>query len=411
MKENGGARWRLTKEEEQEIRDLKAVFHKNPELSFKEYATTKRIQDKIEEINRKNGSKVIEILTLLSPMETGIIAKLTGEKPGKSIAFRSDMDAILQEEELSHEVRSTVSGVMHACGHDFHMASLLGTMMVLGRNVDEVFGTIYFIFQPAEENTKGAQAMIDHGLFDMIKPDLIFASHNRPEISAGQVVVHKGGLMAAKNNFRILLEGEGGHGSMPHKCVDPIVCAAAIIQTLQTVVSRNTDPLQAVVLTIGSIHGGTEDNLVVDKVTLTGSMRALSEEVRRRALKRIKDIVENMAAAYECKAEFIIEQLLPACENKKEMFEIAKSAAKATVGEENVVDCKPALASEDFSLMMEKVPGFLFWVGSGGDGECYSWHNAKFKTNDDGIRTGAELFVQTVFAANRKNMFAANGKK
>ena len=313
---------RLTAEEEARIIDFRHDMHMYPELSHRELRTSGNIKSFLSSLEG------IEILEL--PKETtGVVARLVGGKPGCEIGLRADIDAICQTEDNDLPWKSREAGIMHACGHDFHTAGLLGAAMILSRNRDEVPGTVDFLFQEAEETTDGARKMIDSGLFEVIHPAAFFGEHNRPEVPVGKVVCKNGALMAAKTNFVIRIFGRGGHGSMPHLCVDPIVASAAIIQSLQTIVSRNTDPLESVVLSVGSIHGGSIENLVVDKVEMTASIRALSVEARERAVRRMETVVRSTAEAYECRAEIEYREILPLTFNGEKMYKIAVRAAEA----------------------------------------------------------------------------------
>ena len=380
--------YRLSPLQEQSVRELKRTIHRNPELSWKEYDTTKLIRKTLEELP---GIEITD-----SGLDTGICAVLTGGRPGRTAALRADIDAIEANEEYSSDCVSGSPGIAHMCGHDFHTASLLGAEMLLSEHRDEIPGRILFLFQPAEETTTGAQALVKTGILETEHAEAVFGLHNRPEVPTGQVVVHEGPLMAAKINFRILVHGRGGHGSMPQKCVDPIVCASAMIQGIQTVISRNIDPLEAIVLSVCSIHAGTPDNLIVDEAVMTGSMRTFEPAVEARALERLRRIVDATADAYECTAEFIIEEAVPAVINREPMVSLAREAAKKVLGEDGVVDSAPGLATEDFSFYMQKVPGFFYWLGSGTAGEeCASWHNSRFHTNDSALRYGAELLAQS----------------
>lgn len=383
----------LTASEESRVHVIKDILHRHPELSWKEFETTRLIKEELTKLDH------IELQEGYLP--TGAIAVLKGGKPGKTVALRADIDALACTEESGVAHPSEAEGIAHTCGHDFHTASLLGAAMILSRMQKDVPGTVVFIFQPAEETTNGAGKLIEAGLFDRIHMDALFGLHNRPEIETGKVVVKCGALMASKNNFKITLTGVGGHGSMPHKCVDPIVCAAALIQALQTVVSRNTDPLEPCVLSIGSVHGGSLENLVVDRVEMTGSIRCFSPEVMERDMERVQTLIKMTAAAYECGWAFEIKESLPALINPPDMHAIATRAAKAAMGEDAIVESQPSLATEDYSLFMQKVPGFFYWLGVGHKEEpCYSWHNSRFHTDDTALQYGSALLAQSVFSAN-----------
>jgi len=382
---------RLTPEEEKRILDFKHEMHEYPELSHEEVETTKKIRAFLKTVPG------IEFMDL--PVKTGVLARIQGEKPGREVALRADIDAIRQTEEFDSPYRSRIPGVMHACGHDFHTASLLGAALITGRNIRTMKGTVDFLFQQAEETTSGAKETLDAGLLSVIHPDYFFALHNRPEVETGKIVVKNGALMSAKTNFVITIHGLGGHGSMPNLCIDPVVCAAAVIGSLQTIVSRNMDPLDAVVLSVGSIHGGSIENLVVDKVQMTASIRALNTSAMKKAVERMETIVRETCSAYECTCGIEYREILPLSFNSPEMTVLAKKAAAEVVGEENVTDVPPTLASEDFSMIMEKVPSFLYWVGSGTPGEeCFAWHSSRFHADEKGVKIGAELLVQSAAA-------------
>lgn len=393
----------LTQEEEKKVRALKTHFHRFPELSWKEYETTARIRKELEALDGVEflddviGSGIKEGQTA----PTGVIAKITGKLPGKTVALRADIDALACQELADVPIKSEIPGVAHTCGHDFHTASLLGAAMILSRIRDRLPGEVIFLFQPAEETTDGAEKLIEAGIFDQIHMDYIFGLHNRPEVETGKIVLKKGSLMSMKDNFRIILHGVGGHGSMPHKCTDPVVCAAALIQAIQTIISRNTDPLEAVVITIGSIHGGTHENLIIEQVEMTGSMRSFDVSAHDRAIKRLKDIIRLTAEAYECGWELELKDPMPAVTNSSAMYEIARNAVETAFGPESVTDAKPSLASEDFSRFMQRVPGFFYWIGNRKPGDtCCSWHNAKFHCDDDALKYGAIVLAQSVLAAN-----------
>ena len=391
---------RLTAEEEARIIDFRHDMHMHPELSHREFRTTDKIKAFLASLE---GIEILE----LHKETTGVVARLIGGKPGCEIGLRADIDAICQTEDNDLPWKSRENGIMHACGHDFHTAGLLGAAMILSRVRDEVPGKVDFIFQEAEETTDGAREMIDAGLFEVIHPEAFFGEHNRPEVPVGKVVCKNGALMAAKTNFVIRVYGRGGHGSMPHLCVDPIVASAAIIQSLQTIVSRNTDPLDSVVLSVGSIHGGSIENLVVDRVEMTASIRALSIEARERAVRRMESVVKSTAEAYECRAEIEYREILPLTFNGEEMYKVAVRAAEMAVGSENVIDVPPTLASEDFSVFMERVPSFFYWIGSGIPGETpYAWHQSRFKADDAGLKVAAGVMAAACFAyAGRETEF------
>ena len=255
------------------------------------------------------------------------------------------------------------------------------------------------IFQPAEEVTQGAAAMLRHGLWEKAggKPAAIFGLHNRPEVPCGQIAVLPGPIMAGKNNFTLTLYGKSGHGGSPHKCVDVIVPGAAIVSAAQTVVSRCTDPLDSLVCSVCSIHAGTPDNFAPDLLTMTGSLRAHSDAVLADASARLEALARDIAAAYGCTADFVLEPQVPVTWNGPETTTLAKQAAAELVGAENVVQPRPDMGSEDFAVLSQGIPSFFYWLGSGfPDRENPCWHNVHFRTDDDALPLGAALLARSV---------------
>lgn len=399
--------YQLTEEEYNRILAFKRDLHMHPELSRKEVQTTAKIRAFLESLPD------FRILPLETETGTGIVAQIcagkreTGketiargeaedakETEDREIMLRADIDALPQTEEYESPWKSQTPGVMHACGHDFHTASLLGTALLLQRaQKDGVLkNTVDLVFQPAEEGTTGAGVLLKAGLFDLIHPDYCFGIHNWPSIQTGRIACHEGPLMSGKRNFEIRIHGAGGHGSMPHLNIDPIVCAAAVVQSLQTVVSRNTDPLDSVILTINRIEGGSLMNLVADQVTMLATVRSLSDPALDRAIERIGTIVEKTAEAYECRGEILWKDRIPAVWNSPEMTALAKKCAAVTGCQ--VVDAPPSLASEDFSRYRAFVPSFFYWVGSTAAGEQpQELHKPLFHTDDTALRHAAELYA------------------
>ena len=380
-------RMTLLPEEYEEILRIKRDLHMHPELSKKEFRTTGLIQAFLEKLPG------VEILDTGTP--TGVLARISGDGSGTEIALRADIDALPQNEQYESPWKSRIDGVMHACGHDFHTASLLGAALILTRMKaqGELANNVDLIFQPAEEGTTGARALIDAGLFERIHPCAIFGIHNWPSVESGRIVVHEGALMSAKRNMTIRIRGRGGHGSMPHLNVDPIVCAAAVVQSLQTIVSRNTDPMEALVLSISRIEGGSPVNRVADQVEMNATIRSLSDEALDRGIARTEAIVRNTAAAYECEYDLVWEERIPAVRNLPEMAERAKLAADAAAPG-SITDAAPSLASEDFALYGRYVPSWFFWVGSRTEGEpAEDLHRPGFHTDDRAMRQTAQLYA------------------
>ena len=377
----------LLPDEFEQILQIKRDLHMHPELSKEEFRTSGVIRTFLEKL------PCAELLKTGTP--TGVLARIAGDGSGTEIALRADIDALPQTEMYESPWKSRSEGVMHACGHDFHTASLLGAVLILARLKTQglLRNTVDLIFQPAEEGTTGAGALIDAGLFDRIHPRAIFGIHNWPSVESGKIVLHEGALMAAKRNMTIRIKGRGGHGSMPHLNVDPIVCAAAVIQSLQTIVSRNTSPLDSVVLSINYIEGGSPVNLVANQVEMKATIRSLSDVALERSISRTEAIVRNTADAYECEWEIIWEKQIPTVRNLPDLAAGAKKAAD-TAAPGRITDARPSLASEDFALYGEYVPSWFFWVGSRAEGEAVEeLHRPRFHTDDQAMRQAAQLYA------------------
>ena len=374
----------LTNEEIQMLTALRHDLHIHPELSGEEYRTSRKIR---EFLSALPGCRILDL-----PVKTGVLAQIQGSDD--EVMLRADIDALPQTECVDIPWKSSVPGVMHACGHDLHTAALCGAALLLCRIKQEgrSLPTVDLVFQPAEEGTTGARMLIDAGLFSRIHPSMCFGMHNWPSVETGKVVCREGAIMSAKRNFDIVVHGRGGHGSMPHLNVDPIVCSAAMIQSLQTVVSRNVNPMEAGILSINRIEGGSPANLVVDHVTMKATVRSLSEMVLNRMIERVETIVERTSQAYECKSEILWKERIPAVRNSYEMTEEAIQCAKSCGL--TLVDAVPSLASEDFALYKEYVPSFFFWIGSRPAGkEIHELHTPHFFADDSAIVHGARLYA------------------
>lgn len=343
-----------------QLRAFAADLHSHPELSFEETRTTQKILQALQSLPG------VEVLA--TGAKTGAVARLAGGE-GPAVALRADIDAIPQHEAVQRPDASVYEGKMHACGHDTHTASLLGAAMALCRRKSALRGDVYFVFQPAEEALSGAKYLVEQcGLFQAIHPAAMFGLHNYPELPLGTVGVKQGQLMSYKDVFEMRFVGRSGHSSMPQKNIDPIVAAAAFIQSVQTITSRNVGPLEAAVVSICQVHAGTPRNLVVDDVLLSGNIRTLDEAVRARVLQRFE--------------------------------QIARGTAEASLGKEAVAQPPVNLASEDFSIYGQHVPAFFYFLGSGAPGRpLYSWHNAHFHPDGRTPIYGAALLAQSVLSA------------
>ncbi len=387
----------LTEREGEEILRIKRELHMHPELSHREKRTSALIREIVSSLPG------MEELALPRPLETGVLFRLRGGKWGGETGLRADIDALPIQEQYESPYKSLTDGIMHGCGHDFHTAALIGAAMILTRQRDLLPGTVDFLFQMGEESTDGMRDTLEAGLLQVIHPKRFFAIHNRPEVPAGKVVIQAGPLMSAKANFDLTVLGAGGHGAMPQLARDPISASALIISALQTVVSRNIAPGDNAILTIGAIHGGSTENLIPDRVQMKGSVRSLSQKTRDMEMERLEAISKHVAEACLCRAELSFREELPAVVNSPEMTEIARRAAGLSAGEENLVQAEPSLASEDFALLMEHVPSYLYWVGSGTEGEELSaWHNPGFHTNDAALPVAAGVYASSAVLSNER---------
>lgn len=374
---------------EGELRALKDELHRHPELSFQEVRTTALLKEKLDGL----GLERVDL-----GMETGVVALLRGAKPGGTVALRADIDAIAQQEAPHDGALSCTDGIMHGCGHDFHTVGLYGAARLLAAQRETLAGNVVFLFQPAEEVTQGAQAMLDHGLLDKLpeKPQYLFGLHNRPELPTGTIAVMEGPVMAGKSHFTITLHGKSGHGGSPHKCTDVIVAGAAVVNALQTVVSRDTDPLDSVVCSVLSIHAGTPDNFVPDVLTMTGSIRFHQEWAHQKARRRLEKLTTGVAAAYGCTAEVAFHPGVPATVNSPELTALARKAALELVKPDKVAAPRPDMGSEDFAVFGQHIPAFFYWLGSGFPGQANPcWHNEHFRTDDSALPLAAALLAQS----------------
>ena len=372
------------------IRALASRLHHCPELSFQEHETTALLKQLLSE----KGVPLFPI-----DLETGVVAVLKGGD-GPKIALRADIDAIPQREAWDRPDKSVVEGVMHGCGHDVHTAGLYGAACWLADHRNSLKGDVLLIFQPAEEKLKGARYLLDRGLWDAFKPDMLFGLHNLPSLPIGQVGVKAGPLMSFKDGFSIRYVGRSGHTSTPQKNVDPIIAIAQLITALQTVVSRNISPLEAAVLTVCSVNAGSPFTTTVDDAVITGNIRSLDSQVRCRILERVRKLAEETASAFECTAQIEMMPITEGVVNSEELLPIARNAGAAVFGVDGVVTPEVNLASEDFSLLGRGIPYFFYFLGSGTPGEqTYLWHNPHFHAHPQTPVYGAALLVSSVLAA------------
>ena len=360
---------------EEELREIRHQIHENPELGLQEFKTSALVAEKL----RQWGYEVEQGLAT-----TGVVATLKVGDGEKSIGLRADMDALPIYENSGKPWASKHPGLMHACGHDGHTTILLGAARYFAET-RRFNGTLRLIFQPAEEMINGGEIMVKEGLFDRFPCDVIFGMHNMPGLPVGKFFFQPGALMASMDQFHITVRGCGGHGAIPHKAIDPVLVAAHITTALQSIVSRNVDPLEAAVITVGSIVAGEAANVIPDSAEKKISVRALSRDTRQLLLTRIPALAQAQAASFGATAEVTHVNGTPVLVNDEEMARFAWQVACKTFGEDRAeFGIKPLMGSEDFSFMLEAQPkgGFLlFGNGDVGEGSCMV-HNPGYDFND-----------------------------
>lgn len=356
-------------------------FHRNPEVAFQEKRTASVIRQYLENL----GIPVTECA------ETGLRGMLQGNPGGKTVALRADIDALPLKEEGDKEYISQNPEAAHCCGHDGHMAILMGAVKLLSERKSEFKGNVVILFQPSEERIPGgAKRMIEEGALKRV--DAIFGLHLWVPLPTGAVGVVKGPMMAQPDAFTIIVRGKGGHGSMPHQTVDPILVASQIVVNAQSIVSRNMDPLKPAVLSFGTIEGGTIYNIIPGEVRLTGTVRSFESEIKDIAKKRIEEIAEGTAKAMGASVEFSYEEGYPPLVNDETMADFVLDIAKQTLGKDKVVDIDPVMGGEDFAYFLEKVPGAFLFLGAG-DGMDFPHHHPAFDIDENVLPQGVLLMT------------------
>jgi amidohydrolase len=364
-------------------------FHQHPELSLQERRSAGIIAAHLRQLGYGVETEVAS---------TGVVALLEGRQPGPVVMLRFDMDALPIAEENVAGYRSQCSGVMHACGHDAHMAIGLGVATVMAARRGEMAGTLKLVFQPAEEALDGAMKMMQAGALDNPRPDVFLAAHVQSECLVGTVDVSPGPIMAASDKWLCTVRGKGGHGAMPHQAVDPIVAASQVVVALQTVVSRNVNPLEAATVTVGEFHAGHACNIIPAEARLTGTIRTYSPEVRERVLGRLRQVAEGVAAACGARAEIEIQRGTPPVVNDAGVASIVRAAAEVIVGPEHVSSSHRTMGSEDAAFFLEEVPGCYFFLGAANPeaGIDAPHHNPRFDIDESVLPIGVAVFVQAL---------------
>jgi len=365
-------------------------IHQHPELSFEEIETSRYVAAELRSFGYEPEEGVGGY---------GVRAVLRGGSPGRTIALRADMDALPIEEDNDLPFRSRRAGVMHACGHDAHTAMLLTAARALQREQPRLAGNVVFLFQPAEELPPGgAKEMIAAGALRNPSVDAVFGLHQGTAFDVGTVAVVSGPRSASSDTFKIKVIGRGGHAAMPHRTVDPVAVTGVLITALQQVVSRQLSPMQPAVVTIGSVHGGTKENVIPDHVTLAGTVRAFDPGVRKDIPRRMETIVKGITEA--CGARYDLEYTFgyPVLINDSEMAALARQAAERVVGPAKVVTSEPAMAAEDFAYYLQEAPGAFVSVGVGrqGKGDRPSSHSPRFRLDENGLPFGVAFYLSLV---------------
>ena len=387
---------------EQKVIQWRHEIHQNPELSNREFNTGEKVANHLRSLG-------IEVQTGIA--HTGVVGILKGNRPGKVLALRADMDALPVKEENDLPYRSEVvttfagqeTGVMHACGHDTHVAILMGVAEYLSKNKDFA-GTVKFLFQPAEEGPPqgekgGARLMVEEGVLDQPKVDAVYGLHINSATPVGMVRYKSKGIMAAAQRFVIDIQGKQAHGSQPWKSVDPILIAAKIVDGLQSIISRNSElTKEGAVISVGSIHSGIRFNIIPETAQMVGTIRTLDEEMKQLIIKRMKEMVPQIAEAYGGSAQVDIFETAALTYNDPDLTELGVSSLKKALGENQVVEMQAVTGAEDFSAFQEKVPGFYFFLGGLIQGnnpkDAPSHHTPEFMVDDAGLIYGVKAMVQ-----------------
>ena len=365
-------------------------FHMHPELSNREERTARIVAERLRALGLEDVRTGVG--------RHGVTALLKGAKPGPVVAVRADMDALPIQETNDVPYKSLTPGVKHACGHDAHTTIELGVAEVLSKMRGEIAGTIKFIFQPAEEGAPtgeegGARLMIKEGALENPRPQAIFGLHTEPNLQAGQVGYQAGPAMASSDTFSIVIRGKDSHGAQPQMGIDSIVVASEAVLALQHIRSRRIDPLEPLVITIGTIQGGRRFNIIAGEVKMTGTMRTLNEQVRERAQAMMKETLQSVTAAYGATFELTFENGNPVTYNEPALVERMLPTIRRVVGDTNAVALRPFMPAEDFSLYQKVVPGFFYFLGVGNraKGITAGWHTAEFDIDEESLVVGVKV--------------------
>lgn len=356
---------------------IRRNLHEHPELSYEEFETTKAIKNWLEEKN---------ITIIHSNLETGVIAEISGNRNGPLIAIRADIDALPIQEETNLPYASKIHGKMHACGHDFHTAAIIGATYLLKEKESSLSGTVRFIFQPAEESSNGACKVIEAGHLHGVQA--IFGMHNKPDLPVGTIGIKDGPLMAGVDRFEIEIHGVGTHAAVPDAGVDPIVASSQIVMALQTIVSRNINSSHNAVVSVTNIHSGNTWNVIPEKATLEGTVRTFQTETREKIPALMKRIIQGVSDALGVKTEFRFYAGPPAVHNDTSLTNLSTQVAETM--NLNIISPTPSMAGEDFSFYQQEIPGSFVFMGTSG---THEWHHPSFTVDERALPISAEYFA------------------
>lgn len=374
-----------------QIIEWRRDFHRHPEIAFEEHRTSSVLRDFLESLG----------MPVESFAKTGLRGTLEGKPGGKTVALRADIDALPLKEEGEKEYISQNPEATHACGHDGHMAILMGVAKVLSQKTDSFRGKVVFLFQPSEERIPGgARQMIEEGALEDV--NAIFGLHLWQLLPIGCVGIVKGAMMAQPDKFSIVVKGKGGHGSMPHQTIDPILVASHLVVNIQSIVSRNVDPLKPAVVSFGTVNGGTIYNIIPSEVSLTGTVRSLDSSVQSLAEERLKEITETTCMAFGAAAEFQYEKGYPPLVNDEDMADFALEVARKTMGEEKIKSIDPVMGGEDFAYFLQKIPGAFLFFGIG-DGMEFPHHHPAFDIDEKALPQATLLMTSLALEYLQKN--------
>ena len=372
-------------------------LHRHPELSNHEVETSRFIFDRLKDFG-------LEPQFIDETNRTGVFADIDSGKDGPRVIYRSDIDALPVTERTGLDFASENEGVMHACGHDFHMTVLLGTARELIRRKDEWRGKIRVVFQEGEENFTGARKVIERGLLDDM--DYAIAVHTWPDIPAGTMGLRKGPMMASTTSIKIIVKGSGGHGAHPHRSIDPIVAGAHIVTAVQTIISRNLPPMDSAVITFGTFHAGKAGNVIPDEAVIEGTFRTLSNEAYELLNKRLPELIEAQARSFGATAEVILTEGVKVLNADPEVVDVFAASADTSIGEDNLRWLpQPSMGSEDFSLYLDRVPGALVRLGTSTDDPQTKrpLHHAEILFDEKALPTGVAFMTQGLIDLTQKD--------